>query len=80
MVFQPQAKNTKHQLGSIQRTARLVITGAMKSTHTAVIQMLLHLTSLDLLIMANAKVALHRLHTLKQPDVSDAETGLLSVW
>jgi hypothetical protein len=52
----------------------------MKSTPTAAMDMLLNLTPLDLLIMAEAMVALHRLQTLKQPAVSDAETGLLSVW
>jgi hypothetical protein len=43
-------------------------------------EMLLNLTLLDLLIMAEARVALHRLHTLKQPAVSDTEEGLLSIW
>ena len=48
-------KTTKTQLGRIQRMACLTIIGAMKSTPTAAIQMLLNLTPLDLLIMAEAR-------------------------
>ena len=48
-------KTTKNQLGRIQRMACLTITGAMKSTPTAAIEMLLNLTPLDLLIMAEAR-------------------------
>jgi len=60
-------KITKIKLGRIQRMACLAITGAMKSTPTASMEMLLNLTPPDLLIMAEAKMALYRLHILKQP-------------
>jgi hypothetical protein len=45
--------------------ACLAITGAMKSTPTAAMEVLLNLTPLDLLIMAEARMALYRLHILK---------------
>jgi hypothetical protein len=62
-------KTTKVQLGSIQRMACLPIMGAMKSTPTAAVEVLLNLTPLDLLIMAKARMALYRLQILKQPTV-----------
>ena len=73
-------KKTKIQLGRIQRMACLAITGAMKSTPTAAVELLLDLTPLDLLIMAEARMALYRLQILKQPAVPKMETGLLSIW
>ena len=51
-------KTTKTQLGRIQRMACLAIMGAMKSTPTAATEVLLNLTPLDLLIMAEARMAL----------------------
>jgi hypothetical protein len=39
--------------------ACLAITGAMKTTPTAAMELLLHLTPLDLLIMAEARIALY---------------------
>jgi hypothetical protein len=62
-------KGTKIQLGRIQRMARLTITGAMKSTPTPAMEVLLNLTPLDLLIMAEVWMALYRLHILQQPSV-----------
>jgi len=41
---------------------------------------LLNLTPLNLLIMAEARMALYRLHMLKQPAVLKTESGLLSIW
>jgi hypothetical protein len=73
-------KTTKIQLGRIQRMACLAITGAMKSTPTAAMEVLLNLTPLDLLIMAEARMALYRLHILKQPAVPKSVAGLLSIW
>ena len=73
-------KNTKNQLGRIQRNACLIVTGAMKSTPTAAIQMLLNLTPLDILIVAEARMALYRLHTLMQPSDSAAAAWMLSIW
>jgi len=73
-------KTTKTQLGRIQRMACLAITGAMKLTPTAAMEMLLNLTPLDLVIMAEARMALNRLHILKQPADSKTESGLLSIW
>jgi hypothetical protein len=49
---------TKIQLGRIQRMACLAIMGAMKLTPIAAMEMLLNLTLLDLLIMAEVRMAL----------------------
>ena len=73
-------KTTKTQLGRIQRMACLAITGAMKSTPTAAMEVLLNLTPLNLLIMAEARMALYRLLMFKQPADLKTETGLLSIW
>jgi ribonuclease HI len=43
-------------------------------------ELLLNLTPLDLLIMAEARMALYRLRITKQPFAFEAETGLLSIW
>jgi hypothetical protein len=72
-------KTTKIQLDRIQRMACLTITRAMKSTPAAAMEMLLNLTLLDLLIMAEAMMALYRLHILIQPaDIMAA--GMPSIW
>jgi len=60
--------------------ACLAITGAMKSTATAAMEVHLSLTLLNLLIMAEARMALYRLHMLKQPADLKTATGLLSIW
>jgi hypothetical protein len=60
--------------------ACLAIMGAMKSTPTAAMEMLLNLTLLDLPIMAKVRMALHRLHLLKQPADPKTVAGLLSIW
>jgi hypothetical protein len=73
-------KTTKIQLCRIQRMACQVITGAMKSITTAAMEMLLNLTLLDLLIMAEARMALYRLHIIKQPAVPKSLATLLSIW
>jgi len=73
-------KTTKIQLDRIQRMAYLAITGAIKSTPTAAMEVLLNLTPLDLLIMAEARVALYRLHILIQPAAPKTLAGLLSIW
>jgi hypothetical protein len=52
----------------------------MKSTPTATMEMLLNLTPLDLLIVAEARMEFYRLHILKQPADPKTETGLLSIW
>jgi len=54
--------------------------GVMKSTPTAATEILLNLTPLDLVILAEARMALYRLHILKQPADPKAEAGLLSIW
>jgi hypothetical protein len=56
----PRQKTTKTQLRRIQRTACLAITGAMKSSPNAAMEVLLNLTPLDLLIMVEARMALYR--------------------
>jgi len=73
-------KTTKIPLGRIQRMACLAITGSMKSTAIAAMDVLLDLTPLDLLIIAEARMALHRLQILKQPAVPKSVAGLLSIW
>jgi hypothetical protein len=73
-------KNAKVQLGRIQRMACLAITGAMKSTPTAAVEVLLNLTPLDLLIMAKTRMALYWLQILKQQTVPKTASGLLSIW
>jgi hypothetical protein len=60
--------------------ACLGITGAMKSTPTATMEVLLNLTPLDLQIMTEARMALFRLHIPKQPPDPKLEAGLLSIW
>jgi len=73
-------KTTKIQLGRIQRMACLAITGAIKSTPTVAMEVLLNLTPLDLLIKGEVRVALYRLQILKQPAASKTVAGLLSIW
>jgi hypothetical protein len=82
LVWWPKVKqkSTKIQLGKVKRVACLAITGAMKSTPTAAMEMLLNLTPLDLLIMAEARMALYRLHILEQPSVPKTVSGLLGIW
>jgi hypothetical protein len=63
----------------IKKMPCLAITGAMKSTPTASVEVFLNLTPLDLLIIAEARMALYRLHTVKQPAVPETEEGLLSI-
>ena len=58
--------------------ACLAVMGAMKSTPTAAMETLLNLTPLDLVIQAEAWMALYRLHIFKQPAKRKAEAGLLS--
>jgi hypothetical protein len=58
----------------------LAITGAMKSTPTARMEVLLNLTPLDLLIIAEARITSYRLQILKQPTVPKTVSGLLSAW
>jgi len=72
-------KTTKIQLCRIQKMACLAITGAMRSTPTAATEVLLDLTPLDLLIMAEARMAFYRLQILKQPAVPKSAAGLLSI-
>jgi hypothetical protein len=47
----------------------------MKSTPTAAMEVLLKLTPLNLLIMAEARMTLYRLLMLKQPADLKTETG-----
>jgi aspartyl/asparaginyl-tRNA synthetase len=72
-------KTTKTQIDRIQRMACLAITGVIKSTPTAAMEVLLNLNPLDLLIMAEARLALYRLHTPKQPADFKMEAGMLSI-
>jgi hypothetical protein len=43
-------------------------------------EVLLNLTTLDLRIMAEARMAPYRLQKTKQPSAFEGETGLLSIW
>jgi hypothetical protein len=60
--------------------ACLAIMGAMKLTPTAAMEIILNLTPLDLLIMAEAWMTLDRLHILNQPADLKMESRLLSIW
>jgi hypothetical protein len=79
VLVQGYAKNTKIQLGRIQRMACLAITGALKTTPTAAMETLLNLTPLHLSIQAKARMALHRLHIYKQTADPMVEAGLLPI-
>jgi len=70
-------KTTKTQLGRIQRMACLAIMGATKLTPTAAMEILLNLTLMDLVIQAEARMTLYRLHIPSQPADPMAEAGLL---
>jgi hypothetical protein len=59
--------------------ACLTITGAMKTTPTAAMELLLNFTQLDLLIMAEARMTLYRLHKFMQPADSTSAV-MLSIW
>jgi hypothetical protein len=52
----------------------------MKSTPTAAMEVLLNLTPLDLLIIAEARMALYRLNIIEQPNIPKTEAGLLNIW
>jgi hypothetical protein len=52
----------------------------MKSTPTAAMEVLLNLTPLDLLIMAEARMALYGMHISKQPTDFKSDAGMLSIW
>jgi len=52
----------------------------MQGANTAAMEVLLNQTPLNLLIMAEARMALYRLHILKQPVDLKTETRLLSIW
>ena len=52
----------------------------MKLTPTAAMEILLNLTPLDVVILAEAKMALCGVHILKQPANPKAEARLLSMW
>jgi hypothetical protein len=82
LVWWPKVKqkSTKNQLGRIQRMACLAITGAMKSTPTAAMEVLLNLTPLDLLIRAEARMALYTLNIIEQPNIPKTEAGMLNIW
>jgi hypothetical protein len=43
-------------------------------------EVLLNLTPLELLMMAEARMALYRLRIAKQPSAFEAEKGMLSIW
>jgi hypothetical protein len=82
LVWWSKVKQKKHQtqLGRIQRTACLAITGAMKSTPTAAMEVLLNLTPPDLLIMVEVRMALYRLQIYKQLNIPRIVSGLLTIW
>jgi hypothetical protein len=54
--------------------------GGMKSTPKVALEVLLNLTPLNLLIMVEARMRLHRMHMFKQPVDPKTEEGLLSIW
>jgi len=76
-VIQGHEKTTKTQIGRIQRMACLAIMGAMKSTPTAAMEMLLNLTPLDLVIMAEVRMALYRLQYLSNQPILKQKQGCI---
>jgi len=56
------------------------ITGAMKTTPTAAMELLYNFTPLDLLIMAEVRMTLYRLHKFIQTADCTASAGMLSIW
>jgi hypothetical protein len=52
----------------------------MISKPTAAMEVLLNLTPLDVSIMVEVRMALYRLHILKQLSVPKTVTGLLTIW
>jgi hypothetical protein len=54
-------------------------TGAIRSTLVAAMEVLLHLTPLDLLIMAEARMTFCRLHIPKQTPTNGIAVGLISI-
>jgi hypothetical protein len=54
-------KVSKMELNKLQRLARLAITGAMRTTPTAALEVLLGLLPLHVIIEAEAQAAIYRL-------------------
>ena len=82
LVWWPKVMQKNHQnpIREDSKMACLIITGAIKTTPTAAMEMLLNLTPLDLLIMAEARMTLCRLHILTQPADSTTSAGMLFIW
>jgi len=79
VVAQSHAKNHKNPIRQDSKNGLSSHYEAMKSTPTAAMETLLNLTPLDLVIQAEARMALYRLHILKQPAEPKAEAGLQSI-
>jgi hypothetical protein len=74
------SQKAKIQLGRIQRMVCLAITEAKKSTPSAAMEVLLNLTPLYLLNMADMSMALYRLQIFKQLNIPRRVSGLLTIW
>jgi len=67
MVWWPRVKNvSRMELSNLQRLACLAITGAMKTTPTAAIQVILGLPPLHVMTEAEALTGIYRLMCNKQ--------------
>jgi hypothetical protein len=72
------SKHARH-LGRNRRIASL-LQGLSNRPLLQQMEVLLHLTPLDLLTMAKARMTLYRLRILKQPSVPKTVPGLLTIW
>lgn len=68
------------ELNHVQRLALLCISGAMSTTPTAALEILLGFEPLDIRIEAVARAELHRLHCWNQLDLSRGGSGHVSLW
>jgi hypothetical protein len=80
MVVQGHAKNHQNSIRQDSENGLPSYYRSYEIDPTAVMEVLLNLTLLDQLIMVEARVALHSLHTFKHSAVSDTEAGLFSIW
>jgi hypothetical protein len=79
MVVQGYAKNHHDSTRQDSKNGLPSHYGGYEIDPIAAMELLLNLTPLDLLIMAQARMALYRLHTPKQMAASGIEAGLLSI-
>jgi hypothetical protein len=79
MVAKGETKNHQNAARQHSKNGLSSYYGGYENDPTAAMEVLLNLTPLDLLIMAEARLALYRLHTPKQPADYKMEAGMLSI-